>query len=376
MINHLLKHLNYKNSLCLVPKAVKVPLVMFFISLCIGLFGVYLEPVDDGHFIAALYRSLFIVMHFAYGFVLYLHLRITNTAIDITTPIALATCLAILFSLVSYWTPSLNAALAQGDFFFSANRRYQGYLVLFSTISLTITLLTTNAKKHTYLLTALSFGYMIWLGGRGTFVAYFVTLCLALFLLLSKQELSLREVLRLISVLVASTIASIPFSIFTWNGLVRFAKKSESVEAMSSGAFQARVSLWHEAIQNFTQKPLFGYGAEGHFFNTDIGYLQPHNLLLQWLIEFGLFATIALIALLAILSLQVLLTHTFKSEFSSLPLFCGFIALLIQGTVDGNFYHGAPLMLFFSICASLTAMTTQPLSEHSKMALATAKIKS
>jgi O-antigen ligase len=288
-----------------------------------------------------------------FAFSLYLYSRVSNKTFDIVSPIAWATIVAIGLSLYSYLSPTLNESLARGEFFFSANRRYQGYLVLFAAISLTLKVLTQRTSARDVLFCTITFGYMIWLGGRGTLVAYFSTLFLAMGLLIWHNQLQTKNLAKLVVLILSSTLCSIPLNVFSWNGLNRFVRTDETVDFMTSSAFQARISLWYEAWNNFKVQPLFGYGAEGHHFNTEIGFLQPHNFVLQWLVEFGAIGTLLLASLVSILLLSTLRQLAVNYSASLLVGFSGVVALLIHALVDGVLYHAPPTMLFSGGCVIL-----------------------
>jgi O-antigen ligase len=224
-------------------------------------------------------------------------------------------------------------------------------------VSTTI-LLSTQDKKH-YILSGLTFAFLVWIGGRGTVIAFTSTMLLLIVFLAYLKQLKIRA-------LFLGCLLSIPLNIYHWNGLIRFISDNDGLMALQSSSSLARLKLWSESIELFLAKPLLGYGPEAHHFNTQIGFLQPHNFILQWLIEFGLLGTTCLFYLIFSILIKAVKQFLIStSVVSKVSLFCA-VGLLIQGLVDGNLYHGAPTALFVFLCVSASVnIHTAPHVEQS-----------
>ncbi|WP_164684198.1 O-antigen ligase family protein [Vibrio maerlii] len=332
----------------------------FVLLTLLGSASLFFTSVDFEFSISSLIRSLYITTHFCVFYVLCFYFSDEGGVnFELSYVLTVTTCIAVLFSLVSFVDPSLREGLKEGQFFFSANRRYQGYLVLIPTVMYSIRLLMKQTNVSSYLGLVVCLGYLVWLGGRGAIVAYLGSVALAAVYLIYCNQFRASLMLRLALVWLFTVVITLPLNVFKWNGLNRFLDPGQTLDALSSSSMVARYELWQEAYANFLDKPWFGYGAEAHYYITEIGFLQPHNFILQWLVEFGLVGTTLLLSLMALLTWRVCSKALFRGHRHILPAFMAFAALIAQGLIDGNFYHAAPLMVFFVLCAYMAAEVTK-----------------
>jgi len=127
-----------------------------------------------------------------------------------------------------------------------------------------------------------------------------------------------------------------------------------SLAALSSG----RLDFWRVTLRHALEAPWFGHGADAYnFIRPKQDGNQPHNFLLQWFVDFGVFGA---------LPLALLVAHAwFRGAAQSraagggaLAARCGWACLtglLVAGLLDGVFYHAivlVPLVFFLGLMLS------------------------
>lgn len=133
-----------------------------------------------------------------------------------------------------------------------------------------------------------------------------------------------------------------------------------------SGA-SGRLALWSDVVSGIAKRPWWGYGPDGHSFLSCCGTygpyvartVQPHNVVLQLLEEFGLIGTL----LMGALAIDVIRRTTSMRQWRTLMrddsdaglLLAILLGLLAFGLVDGPFYYPVPLLLAAVLAALLFA---------------------
>ncbi|MGS0689163.1 O-antigen ligase family protein [Shewanella sp. 30m-9] len=253
---------------------------------------------------------------------------------------------------------------------FACNIRYLGYLCCASTSILSVYLLQIQ-QRNLSIKVAISIVYMvnlallIWLGGRGSVIAYFSTLSIYIAYLLYQRQLVLKHLIFIVILIICSIFLADWVSIFNWNGPGRFFTSIElnNVEEGLNKLSSNRIAIWTQTIIAITETPWFGLGPEGYRFHPDHMFgLQPHNVILQLLITYGIIGG-ALIAYLYYRILKTamkqLWTNTTGSKLESTIALIVIVSLSIHGLVDGTFYHAQPLYYLILASAVLLAKAVQ-----------------
>ncbi|MGS0682887.1 O-antigen ligase family protein [Shewanella sp. 125m-7] len=248
---------------------------------------------------------------------------------------------------------------------FASNIRYLGYLCCASTSILSVYLL--QQRNHSANMTILSIVFMsnlallIWLGGRGSLIAYFSTVSIYIAYLLYQRQLVLKYLVLLLILIISSIFLADWVSIFNWNGPGRFFTSIEvnNVEEGLNKLSSNRIAIWTQTINAITETPWFGLGPEGYRFHPEHVFgLQPHNVILQMLITYGVVGG-ALIAYLYYSMIQTAMKQvsdkTSGSNLESTMALIVIVSLSIHGLVDGTFYHAQPLYYLILSVAVLVA---------------------
>ena len=149
-------------------------------------------------------------------------------------------------------------------------------------------------------------------------------------------------VLTLLGLLLSHPLGT-PYPQLGWRDAFNRTIQATSVEAASS----ERSKFWSVVWQHIGQSPWTGHGADSYrFIHPKQNGSQPHNMLLQWLLEYGLLGTIPL-GLLLLRGLSGLLPIRAPSAPADRPSPIWAAALAgagAYGLFEGVFYHMAIFM--------------------------------
>lgn len=197
---------------------------------------------------------------------------------------------------------------------------------------------------------ALVFGLMFWSATRAAVVGWIGVLPLACIVAGPPRARDMITVLPLYLV-VAAVIATLlrPYGhpAFTFFDLLD-PQLNASADAISS----LRLTFWTKSLAIVRDYPLFGTGAGSSWWLITLGtarHVQPHNVLVQFLLNWGLVPTIPALALLGG---AVLRAHArVRREHTLLPLLMMLDCLLVIGLFDGMFHFAQFIMLIVGTLA-------------------------
>jgi O-antigen ligase len=186
---------------------------------------------------------------------------------------------------------------------------------------------------------------LMWSGSRAPVVALAV-MAAAWFWRGSRTEKKLVLFWLPAFAVVALTVSSLlgrPYEGMGWSSAVARTVQSAGIEQVSS----ERSHFWSETLDHALKSPWIGYGADGYrFMQPAQNGSQPHNMLLQWLLEYGIVGLVPLGWLLA-RGVRGLFTRSPSDETHS-PFPCWASASLLgaatYGLLDGVFYHATIFM--------------------------------
>lgn len=291
---------------------------------------------------------------------------------EVAPPYLLAVAIAhaaILFDIVLWLVHS-----QQGDsgsrLPYYGNVRHFGYLgYLAAASALALGAMSRRMKFTSLLLCAAALFGILQLGSRGALLGWMVFLLVGCYVSRERMRWALSGL--------AATVLAI---LASWAMADRLLHGSDSIISRAqhgdlAGA-SGRLSLWADVWRAIMVRPLWGYGPDGHRFLDCCGSygpyiaktVQPHNVVLQLLEEFGLIGFMLMAALL----LHVARRHAPKpgwwaaarqhTELGSLLALLG--GLLAFGMVDGPFYYPVPLVIASTIAALLMLAARRASSEQ------------
>lgn len=212
-----------------------------------------------------------------------------------------------------------------------------------------------NRPRTTSLFYLLAAGLTCWSGTRAAVLALAVVAGIAL---LSLRRLPGRRAMLHVAGLSALALAGA--LIFAWDhrDFALFVQSDvASADAMAAG----RLELWHDTFMRWRDAPLFGWGSGATFWEVNIGWAhtQPHNVVLQFLISWGL---VGAAGGLWLLGRAIVATHRTAMDDAALrPLAAMLHALLFMSLLEGMLYYPRfimPVMIALAVLLAARAPHT------------------
>lgn len=201
--------------------------------------------------------------------------------------------------------------------------------------------------------------FLFWMGGRGSILSV-IGGALLLFVALRLKGVSGKYLLIFLPLSIA---VALPLSewlaVFHWNGV--FDLVSRTTEAIAAQDLNqvgsGRVNVWLSAWESAQTHLLFGLGPNGYWFMPNRIYgVQPHSVILQFMVEWGLVGGLLFLALLSYAFYRGVLAHIVQAgkrmDIAALSAGTMITVLTLHGLVDGTYYHPQPsfyLALGFAI---------------------------
>lgn len=184
----------------------------------------------------------------------------------------------------------------------------------------------------------------LWSGSRAGVIATLVSAVVAL--ALAERGQRIRAFIRMATGFLAGVLLSLiwipPHSMW---GIPRILGVVQKGGATIGEVASNRDLLWLEAIRLFRDQPLIGYG-EGQFrFLNRAGWPanHPHDVVLQFLVQWGLVGTLAMIVV-AWHAIPHSIRRWQKPLPRSLPALCALVAVGAEGIVDGPLFYAYPTL--------------------------------
>ena len=293
------------------------------------------------------------------GLILFGALR---SSLALTIPLVMLVIAAVhvgfLIAVLVASSPVLNTEPALTPPYFSNVRHfgYHGFLAACAASGLFV--LDQKFRVSALLLASASLFGIILFGSRGALAAWIVfVLALGVFTAAWRRLIPMASLVLAIALATAYWVDGRDWisstSLFDRSDVAGEAGQRSVLEA------QSRVSIWRDSATAIADRPILGFGPEGYLISRCCNpyTVQPHNSLLQVLLEFGALGLLA-IGSVAISWLWPATQAAFAAVrrrdldpgkgalLSILVAFCAF------SMIDGLFYHSIPL-LHFAIIAAL-----------------------
>lgn len=207
-------------------------------------------------------------------------------------------------------------------------------------------------------------GFLFWCGGRGGILSACVGSLMLLSIFKVKGSRILRPAVNLVFMAGIGILLARLFAVFPWNGLGGAAERTldsaTSVYRLSNSRIDYWMSVW-ESLQE-TGSYAFGLGSQGYCYMPNRIYaFQPHNLIFQFLAEWG-FVGCGLFMLLLIYGMILGVKQWLRGHrpvsIAAMAALGIILSLGIHSLVDGIFYHAQSslyMAVAFGIWASRAA---------------------
>ena len=128
---------------------------------------------------------------------------------------------------------------------------------------------------------------------------------------------------------------------------------ADTAESYSSG----RISLWLETYSKWREAPWFGWGSGSTFWEVYVGWphTQPHNFVLQFLINWGLVGACGALWLLG--RATVAAHRRALAQPAVWPVNIGLYSLLVMALLEGMLHYPRFIMLIMALYAIIFRIT-------------------
>lgn len=239
--------------------------------------------------------------------------------------------------------------------------RHIGYIATASTSVAIIYMLypeKTNKNIFLYLfLLFISSALLVWTGGRAAVISIVaVSLLSVLYLAYIKKLKISRLVIACVAVFLSVYFVEI-FKVFSWNGVFSMISRTEEASDINS-VTSNRVAIWLSVIESLKGNWLLGLGPQSYYFMPNLIYgRHPHNIFLQFILEWGVLGAVVFLSLLLFAGVKIL--SYMKNNVASVYFLSGaavWFSLSIHSLVDGIYYHAQPsyyVSISLAICLSV-----------------------
>lgn len=217
-------------------------------------------------------------------------------------------------------------------------------------------------------LSALAVGGLIFFGARGALYGW---IAFAVFAVAVSAGIRRRLSVQFLSTLLLASALSVSAAQLGYTNPFHGSLIDRVSSVESAVDTTGRVKIWKKALGGFTDSPIIGQGADGYRLTEWVtrGTVQPHNTLVQFLVEFGLLGC-ALIALLLYKSFYRPTRQLFEPGRTSHAAVTSRLILACLGGVgvyamaDGLLYHAVPMILIAIILALYSVMLSEDSRPH------------
>ncbi|MDV6251378.1 O-antigen ligase family protein [Vibrio sp. EA2] len=337
-------------------------IITYIVTISLSTVLVLVENKSEDQLLFSLVRYIEILSHILTIFTLSIYFYNIKQKENLFLLIPISVVLASIICFLDYHLNS-NSVMNNNGFklIVSYNIRQIGYVVMLGCLFCIVKLIFIERKwdgGFYVLLFIINCSMLFWLGGRGATLAFIASIILLISILKKEFIAKCKILVSTVILMILSYIVSIPFSVFSWNGANRFYMMwsqhiDEPLRKISNGRFE----LWQESISLILQKPLLGYGPEAHAFETKIGFLQPHNALLQSLLEFGIMGTIPFLIMIFYIVKNAKINSAAEPTINNLFCFGLISAILIHSLYSGPLYHATSMILVCIASAYILSVT-------------------
>ncbi len=259
-------------------------------------------------------------------------------------------CLSIAIVFLAWVGDPDNAALHWRRYLpLFTHIRHFGYYVLAGLLLAQLWGADDRARSATVFLTVpilcVLWGALIWTGGRAALVA--AVIGIGVTIVLAPNRRWVLTGINTVALSVGSVIAvfmSAGRPELGWQGIL-----SRMGGELPGGFATGRLKFWGLAYENFIANPVFGLGPDAYrYLQPKIFGSHPHNIVLQFLTDYGM-AGAAVVGLLGVILLASVLRKASDSRVDVRPervvAASVLVAFLANSLLDGNLYHAQPLMV-------------------------------
>jgi O-antigen ligase len=299
---------------------------------------------------AAAWRAQLYVATGLFGIAIYLiHRQGSSTAVTRYLLVVGIVHAILVLAVVGWFMPQQPGADWDGNIPFHSNIRhfaYHGYIAAAGGVAVFMVATKAAATLSVVLTSTALFG-IIALGARGALGAWIVCAATAIILAGDRRRVWVPCVVSLLTAGALAYFAQLADLMPGTSNL--FSRAEVGVASVYDSA--GRWPIWQGTWAAILERPLLGYGPEGYYFShcCNPRTVQPHNAVLQFLMEFGVIGCVLFLGLSAHL-LRTFSWGGWRQKNGLRPsapvagIFAVLGGLFTYALIDGLLYHAIPLM--------------------------------
>lgn len=237
------------------------------------------------------------------------------------------------------------------------NIRHFGYQGFFgASAAVAVALVDRRLRTAGVLLAAAALFGIIMFGSRGALLAWLVFVLAAIGLVPDRRAAVVVCLIAATGALALAVVAERHDWLHTYSLLDR--TRIPAGDTISMLYVHDRIGIWMDSLATIAQRPVFGFGPNGYAISgcCNRAVAQPHNAILQFLLEFGVVGFAALVWTAASLfgphiraiTLQTARKKRDPFQAAALSILVGFAGFSM---IDGLLYFPVPLVNFALVCA-------------------------
>lgn len=369
---------------------------LWWLLVSLSLINVLFNDISPFHIFAASQRYLHDGLTIAFTFTIARLLILQKISLE---QIITALCLGIIFMMaLHYFTYQLDAV--SGFQWFrtpplAPHMRDLGNLACVVIVSTSVLLLNQTElptlKRQFYLFSFMaSWAFLVWTGGRTGIAASAISCIFFGIYFLIFQKCYYRKLLTLLFAAIIGGYAGNHLSVFDWNGIERTTDLTEQAQSLSETTKQqnkpqaaitlatinslttGRAKMWQLSINAMLESPLLGLGPFGYFFIPERFYDdQPHNFIVQFLVEWGIAGGTPIFLLLLLSAFFILkkLPQKMRSADSDFLIGTSIILVLtLHGLTGGTYFKIQPFICLATGFAALLSSALHSVIQNQKEA--------
>ena len=197
---------------------------------------------------------------------------------------------------------------------------------------------------------------IIMFGSRGAMLAWLLFVFAAIGLVPDRRAVVMVSVLATTGALALAIVAEKYDWMNTYSLLDR--TRIPTGDTISMLYVQDRIQIWTDSLITISQRPILGFGPNGYVLSGCCNRMvaQPHNSILQLLLEFGIVGFAALVwAAMSLFGPRVREAILQTAQSRRDPVHATALAILVGfagfSMIDGLLYFPVPLINFALVCA-------------------------
>lgn len=333
---------------------IKIVVFLFLASTLISTFLLIPELDSYSQILISFFRLFSVQLHLLFIFFLAKYFyRGGKLPIDLL-PLSICIAAAIVWIDAIFGFPGVSSNDSY-RLVISINIRFLGFVTLVSTVYLTVYFfLNFNClSRFFYLYLIVNVALLVWLGGRASVLAYIFSISSFLFLFKRRNMIAGNVIVNYVLLVLLSMLLSHLLTFYHWNGPSRLFLSANQYY-LGEGFVEveaARMMLWEKAIEMIYERPWVGHGADAFRLLSDTRFMQAHNDILQYSVEFGIVITLMLVGFVGYIITISLANCLRVASTENVVSFSILLAMLLQSLVDGILYHLPSLFLFCIVSA-------------------------